>query len=247
LTEPVVGIVCALRSEARCLGLISATHEALSALADGSLVALSGVGWAAAAAAAERLVREGAAALASFGLAGGLDPALAAGTLLLPAQVTTPEGAAFSTDPEWRAQLAATSAAPVVGGRLVTARAAVTSATAKLALGRASGALAVDMESAAIAEVADRHGLPFVAVRAVVDDAAAGVPQAVLASTDAHGEVAVPRLLQALLRRPQDLPALLQLRGGYLRAARTLRGLARSGAPGRGAPLRRAGAGVYLA
>jgi adenosylhomocysteine nucleosidase len=247
LTEPVVGIVCALQSEARCLGLRSATHDALTELADGSLVALSGVGWAAAAAAGERLVSAGAAALASFGLAGGLDPALAPGTLLLPAEVTTPEGAAFSTDPEWRAQLAPAGAAPAMSGRLLTTRAPVTSAEAKLALWRVSGALAVDMESAAIAEVADRYSLPFVAVRAIVDGATAVVPAAVLASADVRGEVALPRLLHALLRRPQDLPALLQLSGGYLHAARTLRALARGGAPGRGAPLRRSAAGVYLA
>jgi adenosylhomocysteine nucleosidase len=191
------------------------------------------VGWNAATASAEHLAAAGARALASFGMAGGLDPNLRAGTLLLPLAIVTVEGATFPCASEWRMRLiAACRAAQLSSGTLVTSRAPVASVVAKAALHRSSGAAAVDMESAAVAQVAARGRLPFVALRAIVDEAAAAVPQAVLSSADAAGEVALARLLPALARRPQDLSALLKLGAGYRHACRTLRAVARSGALG---------------
>ena len=51
-------------------------HASVTARADGTLVAIAGMGGTAAAAAACKLVEAGAAALVSWGMAGGLDPAL---------------------------------------------------------------------------------------------------------------------------------------------------------------------------
>ncbi|MGH8201914.1 MAG: purine and other phosphorylase-like protein, family 1, partial [Steroidobacteraceae bacterium] len=78
-----IGIVSALAAEARTLGPTAHGAE-LRRLTDGALLAVSGIGENAAAAAARRLVLAGAGALASFGMAGGLDPALICGAVLLP-------------------------------------------------------------------------------------------------------------------------------------------------------------------
>jgi adenosylhomocysteine nucleosidase len=230
LTEPVSGVVCALRGEARCLGVRLSGTQRLGRAADGTLVALTGVGAAAAAAGAESLLAAGASALVSFGMAGGLDPALVPGALVLPAEVMTSSGETFLTAQAWCMHLTSLSrSGPAARGRLLSTATAVVSSAAKAELHRRTRAVAVDMESAAIAAVAQRRRAPFVAVRAIVDEAAAAVPRAVLASTDADGDAAVVRLLHELLRHPQELSQVVRLSRGYFRAGRTLRAVARSG------------------
>src|SRR5580692_7267264 len=61
-------------------------------------------------------------ALMSFGLAGGLDPTLDPGTVVLPSEVISRDGARFPTSPEWRRQLslAVAEMTRVVSGTLLT-------------------------------------------------------------------------------------------------------------------------------
>ncbi|HZC87472.1 MAG TPA: hypothetical protein VE266_10795, partial [Steroidobacteraceae bacterium] len=87
-----LGIVAALAAESRPLGPATRHGVQLATLADGTLLILSGVGSAAAANGARRLLDAGARALLSWGLAGGLDPSLTAGTVVLPREVISPEG-----------------------------------------------------------------------------------------------------------------------------------------------------------
>jgi adenosylhomocysteine nucleosidase len=231
LTIRVVGIVCALRSEARHLGRITSPPATVQPLADGNLRVLSGAGMGAAAAGARALLSAGADALLSFGLAGGLDPGLSAGRIIVPAEVLAPDGTVSGCDAPWCEHLAAALArhAPV-GGRLASVVAPLASAAAKRALFEASGACAVDMESAAIARVAEGGGVPCAVVRVVVDRAGDPVPAAVLAAMDAAGEVSPWRLCGLLLRDPGQLGALLRLARNFILAGRSLRTVARSGA-----------------
>jgi adenosylhomocysteine nucleosidase len=227
-----VGVVCALRSEARHLGHTLSRHPHLDALPDGLLLAVTGIGCAAAAAGAQRLVGSGAAGLVSFGLAGGLDPALPAGTIFLPSEIAAQDGALLSTDATWRARVRAAlnGRAPIDAGRLVTTRHPVAVVAEKAALFQASGARAVDMESFGVAEVARSCGVPFIAVRVIVDAAEETLPQAVIAATDAAGHTSLLQLLGQLARRPRELRSLVRLAHGYHRANRSLAAVARTGA-----------------
>ncbi len=231
MTDPVVGVICALRSEARHLGRTLVGQAGLESLPDGTLLAVTGTGLAAAAAGAERLLAAGATSFVSWGMAGGLDPQLRAGHLLLPAEIVNPDGQVLASDARWRAQLAASLSAlrPLTSGRLVSVRAAVPTAAAKAVLWRA-GALAVDMESSAVAALCERHGLPFIAIRAIIDDAATELPGALATATRADGGVAVWPVLTTLLRAPLQLGALLHLARAYAAANRTLAAVARRGA-----------------
>jgi adenosylhomocysteine nucleosidase len=238
LTDPVLGVVCALRSEARHLGRSVQRHAGIRSLADGTLVATSGMGLAAAAAGAGRLIEAGAGALMSFGMAGGVDPALRAGCLFLPPEVSSPEGARFACDPDWHRQLTRAFDAAVTHGQLVTVRAPLATVAAKAALHQATGARAVDMESSAVAELAGHHALPFIAVRAIIDDAQAQLPAAVAAATGGDGQVAGWRVFAHLLRHPGEAAAVLRLARAYAAANTALAGAAASGAlqPARGLP-----------
>jgi adenosylhomocysteine nucleosidase len=211
-----VGIVCALASEARHLRPT-----------DGALVITTGMGSSAASIGARALIDAGARALASWGMAGGLDPSLQPGEILLPSEVITSDGRAHPCEKGWRERLAATIEAR--SGRLLTSARSVGSVEDKAALFRGTGAVAVDMESAAIAEVAEQHGLPFLAVRVVVDSAEDVLPRAVTAAADNEGHLHIWRLIGALALAPNELAPLIRLAQRYRAANRSLASIARTG------------------
>ena len=151
-----VGVVAALAAEARALG-------ATGARSDGSFLLVSGIGAAAAASAASSLIDSRVTALMTFGLAGGLDPALAAGAIVLPEEVIARDGSRFATSSEWldRVRAAMHERDAPVGGALLTSTVALESIADKADAFRDTGAVAVDMESVAVAQVAAAHRLPF--------------------------------------------------------------------------------------
>jgi nucleoside phosphorylase len=188
------------------------------------------MGRAAAAAAARRLVLAGAGGLASFGMAGGLDPTLICGTVLLPDEIAAVDGAVsdiLPTSKDWRQRLrdAMPGSCLVCGGRLLTSGRPIARPDAKAAAWRQTGAVAVDMESAAIAQVAAQAGLPFIALRVIVDTAADELPGAVIAAS-AGGRLRVGQLISSLLRAPKDVGALIRLAARYRIATRMLAAVA---------------------
>jgi adenosylhomocysteine nucleosidase len=219
----VVGIVAALAAEARTLGPTKAAAAGPTALADGTLLAVSGVGFAAATRAAEALVRARVAALASWGMAGGLDPTLRAGRIFLPSEVISADGMGLPTARPWRERLATALAAqqPLELGRLLSSSHAIAAVAEKGALFQATGALAVDMESLAVAQIAATHGLPFIAVRVIVDTAHDALPRAVVEASRT-GRVQTWRLIGALALAPAEFATVIRLAHQYRMASRSL-------------------------
>ena len=224
-----VGVVAALEAEARTLGPAVRRRDGLSSLREGALLAVSGMGSAAAAAAARSLVDAGAAALMSFGLAGGLDPSLAAGSVVMPGEVISGDGARFLTSAGWCGQLrlAIIGLGPVACGTLLTVAQPIGGIADKARAFRETGAVAADMESLAVAQVAARHRLPFVAVRVIVDSALDALPPAVTAASR-EGRLNMRRLIGGLVAAPLDLLALMRLAKRYRTAMRSLTALARA-------------------
>jgi adenosylhomocysteine nucleosidase len=222
-----VGIVAALVAEARAVSSTTERRGVPLTLSDGTLLIVSGIGQAAATDAAQTLVNAGATALASFGLAGGLDPALAAGTIVLPVEVISTQNMMFQTSPEWRARVEAAlpNLSLVTRSRLLASSSAVTSVNAKATAFRDSGACAVDMESLGVAQVAAKYSLPFLVVRVIVDTAMDVLPKAVMTATDS-GHLRVSQLLIKLARRPADIIAVVRLGRRYQRAIRALQSVA---------------------
>jgi adenosylhomocysteine nucleosidase len=225
------GVVAALDMEARSLSLRTRRRDGLFEAGDGTLVAVSGMGCAAAVAAAGTLVDAGATALVSWGLAGGLDPRLQAGTICLPSMVVSRDGATFATDFHWREILTAAISQhlSVVSGKLLTSAVAIEDVAAKAAAFGETGAVAVDMESAGVAQVAALNKLPFVAVRAIVDTAGDTLPRAVLAA-GTEGRVRFAQLILGIASSPREIAPLLRLAKRYRAATRALGAVARTGA-----------------
>lgn len=182
----------------------------------------------------ERLVAAGASGFVSFGICGGLDPALASGTMLLPAAARSETGERYAVDQAWHDALMATLRAAglsVSTGDILGAAAIVHTPARKAALFRESGTVAVDLESHLVARAARAAEIPFVIVRAVADPAGRGLPAAALVGLDAEGRVALGAVLSSIARRPGQIPALLQVAldtrralGALFRGARTLGG-----------------------
>jgi adenosylhomocysteine nucleosidase len=188
----------------------------LGSFGEGSLLALSGIGRAAAAVAARALVDAGVSALMTFGMAGGLDPKLKPGSVVIPCELLSIDGARYAASRAWREQVAAAIGplrAVTEGNLLTTTHALETPAEKALAL-RDSGAVAVDMESVAVAEISAKHNLPFIAVRVIVDTAADRLPRAVVAASRA-GRVRFACLIGGLILAPQEIAPLIRLSQRY--------------------------------
>lgn len=222
-----LGVVVALPVEAGSFGL---EHRRAGdfEMFDWGMLAIAGLGFERAGEAARWLVERGARALLSWGVAGGLSSDLVPGDLLLPERVTSEEGE-WVTHPGLRARVRRVLGACLrEGGNLYCSRAPVASVQAKRALA-ACGMLAVDMESAAVAGVAQRAGVPFVAVKAICDPASREIPPIALRLLDQDGSVrwsAMPGVLREGPRAWRDLNLLREdmaaARGSLWRAARVL-------------------------
>jgi len=223
-----LGVVIALPSEAVCL-LGRDTPVGGPRQYRDILVSISGMGPERASQAAENLVRSGARALLSWGTAAALDPALRSGQLLLPEHILQVDGSRLSVDPRWRKALLERLGSMLRprGGTLISSNRAITTPSAKQTLFQSSGAVAVDMESAAVASIANTAGLPFACIRAIVDEAGMSIPELALTTVDAYGRPRLPLLLQGLLHRPATLPALIRLGRSFSRARTSLRTVSR--------------------
>ena len=154
-------------------------------------------------------------------------PGLARGTLIIGTEVACadsfPQWAAANHDLVKQFQAAADAEAlPVQQGRLVTSRHMVADPASKADLRGKSGACAVDMETIGIVKAAHEAGLPWVAVRAIVDSATDTLPPALLTTLREDGHVATGRLICRLCRSPQLLCHLLWLLGATAMARRHL-------------------------
>jgi len=162
----------------------------------------------------------------SFGIAGGLAPRLAAGTLLLPRMVIAGNDERLTTDAGLHGSvLAALAAAGLHAetGDLLAIETIVATPRAKAAEHAQYGALAVDLESQHAARAARAIGKPFLVLRAVADPAGRGLPPAALVGLHASGHAAPGRVLASLLRQPGQIPALVATARDTGRALRTLR------------------------
>lgn len=183
---------------------------------------------------ARGLLDGGARSLVSFGIAGGLDPALRPGALVLAEEVVLPGGGAVAADAAWRARLLARlqdAGRHAVGGRLLGSARVIAAPRDKQDCFEVHRAAAVDMESHAVAAVAEQASVPLLIVRAVADSAERALPRLVIGSIGADGEPRGGLVAGRLLLQPWTLPALMRLRGDARSALRTLSEVARIAGP----------------
>jgi adenosylhomocysteine nucleosidase len=210
------------------LGRLAGEEVALMATGDGPAAAAAGLAALLAAVRPRRLL--------VIGVAGGLTPGLAEGTLVAARRVVAGDGSAMPRDPD-AAWLAAALAGGAVGGVIVAADRIVADPAARQAVlqealpaaalagmpaGMPAAIATVDLESAAYARVAAAWSLPYLVVRAVLDPAGEELPLDFEACRDGSGRVSNRRVLWRALGRPRSLGKLWRLRARVRRAAASL-------------------------
>lgn len=156
----------------------------------------------------------------SFGVAGGLDPSLSPGDWVIASSVVSEIGR-FYGDATWaRGLLAALPGA--IYADISGVDQPLPDAAAKRLLWRKHGSVAVDTESHVAAMMAGRKGLPFAAVRVVLDPAWRGLPPAALVPLRRGGTPDVGNILRSLRRTPSQMWGLFKITADASRALAAL-------------------------
>jgi hopanoid-associated phosphorylase len=172
----------------------------------------------------------------SFGIAGGLDPSLAPGAVVIATGVIAAE-ARWASHPAvvrlWAHRL------EDIGGRVTLADIAgsdspLLTAEDKMVLRSATGAAVVDMESHVAATFAAARGMPFAAIRAVCDPADRALPPLAAEALRPDGGLDLPAILRSLARRPAQVAALPRLARDAATAFAALRRVRAALGPGLG-------------
>jgi adenosylhomocysteine nucleosidase len=164
-------------------------------------------------------------AVISFGIAGGLDPALQSGDVVVATAVIAEEGV-WKVPPSVVSAMAGrvrASGIPVAQGALVGAEEPILLPKTKASMREATNAIAVDMESHIGAAYAAGNNLPFAAVRVISDPAERALPPLAKRALKPDGRVDFAAVLAGLARAPSELSTLLRAGGDAGRAFAGLR------------------------
>lgn len=226
----ITGIVIALPEELSSLTSTKITKGHCVFIHPQLVVAVAGTGPRNAERAAQQLLAQGANQLISWGCAAALSPALKPGDLTLAAEFLAANGENVVIAKHWQTatkQLLARQL-NVHSGSLLESEQIVATAQEKAALHQRTQAIALDMESIAVARVAAQQQLPFLAVRAIADPVSMTLPGAISYAMNAEGEVQISKLLRYLMLHPFEISQLLKLGLHFHAALKTLKCVANS-------------------
>ncbi len=163
--------------------------------------------------------------LVSIGFCGALDSAIATGSIILPKAIVTADNERFETDAAWLSAVADRLAGlPLITQNTIyCATEVIETQSGKQATHSRCGACAVDMESAGIAHAATRFGIPFVAVRIVLDEVSDILPAATRDAVHSDGNLNIAGLLRGLASRPRDISGLIRLASKSSKAQKQLK------------------------
>jgi adenosylhomocysteine nucleosidase len=153
------------------------------------------------------------------GFGGAITPALKPGDLIIAESIVdATEGLEYPRErliPDPRLTALAmeqrVSGARLHKSVLVTTNRVLITAHEKREWKQRTGAVAVDMESAAAASAAVECGAKWISVRAITDDAEQDLPLDFNRLTDEHGNISSARITMAVLLRPWAVPGLMRL------------------------------------
>ena len=166
------------------------------------------------------------AAVVSFGLAGGLDPALGVGDLVVATRVARSTEAGTPCDMDVSDKLAGRLRVAGIAARrglLLAADAPIATTAKKRIVAAASGAIAVDTESHLAGDFATCHGLPFATLRVVCDRFSRDLPQLALNAIGPDGQLDFRMIGRELVSRPGQVMLLPETALATVRALLALR------------------------
>jgi len=225
----ITGIVVALPEELSTLTSKRIDKGCCVFITDALILAYSGAGANNARTASELLIAQGATQLISWGCAAALGESLKPGDLVLADTLLDAEGAQIGIPAAWHdcAKKLLSATLKVHVGSLAESLTIVATSQHKKRLYAQTGAVALDMESIAIAKVAQQNNLPFLAIRAIADPADMDLPKAITHSLNNEGDIVLSKLLLFIALHPAELPGLVKLGLHFNAAKNTLKWVAK--------------------
>lgn len=237
-SNPAFGIDRPSTNSCKALVVVGMEDERAAAEGDDAIIV---VGTANASRLRERLAKVDTShikAVFSFGVAGGLDPTLQPGDLLLSTQVMSQSlgTSGKMVEQSWmgNSTMLLTATLKMQKDHHITFRRGVFLGTdleardnekaEQVDFRKLTGADIIDNESHIAAQFASEHNLPFIAVRAVSDSVNHPLPPAALLPLDAEtGAPDGKAIAQSLLQHPLQIPALIRTAWEYHKAIRALK------------------------
>lgn len=154
----------------------------------------------------------------SAGFSGALLPTMKVGDVVVGNSIVDTQQKELQLD----MQMPANPDGGLYVGKLLMAEEIVRTVAEKRSLAERTGAIAVDMESLAVAEVCRDAKTRFLAVRTISDDMSADLPPEILTVVGSTGSLRLGAAVGAIIKRPGAVKEMWRLRGVANTAAERL-------------------------
>jgi len=156
--------------------------------------------------------------LLSCGFSGALLPEMKTGNVVMASSIVDQHDHELSLD----LNAASDPANGLYVGRILTSDAMIRTVEEKQQLAGKHAAIAVDMESLAVAQIAHDAKVRFMAVRVISDDMSADLPPEVLSVVGDTGVVRLGAAVGSIMNRPGSFKDMMHLRSNAQAAAKSL-------------------------
>lgn len=203
-----IGVLCALPFEAGLFKVLTYAQNDST-----FLIHTTGMGAERAKRGVEFLIKQSVTAIVSFGTAGGLDPSLQPGQLIIPDQILDEKKNIFLTDISLKKIMEQKfkSHLPIMNRAILQTDHIITSILHKKNLFSQYEAAAVDMESVSIAAAAKNAALPFAAARVIFDTATMCLPHWLPHVLNDNGSLQKMKFIKQAILHPDTWGSLFNL------------------------------------
>ena len=163
----------------------------------------------------------------SFGLAGSIDKNLKNGEIIIPSFIVNHQKKRFTSEKFSKLFISILNIQQKFNQGLYTSN-KIENLNTLNKLNKIKNVSAVDMESFYILEESRNKKIPFCCIRVIFDDLDFNIPRFISKSIDGDGKVIFKKLIEGILKEPQNIKFLFVMFKYYLRAKTNLKKVSRA-------------------
>lgn len=224
--QNIIGVLVPLPQEAKALGRWHYPYQQVFQHNEQLLICRSGVGYANAKEAAMKLIASGANQLISFGTAAALTSGLAVGNIVIPEIVVDTLGHRYLSQHPFRADcikfFSQKKDLVIHEGILSHASDVLRTSEHKKNLAKQTTAIAADMESFALAEIASENEIPFTVIRVISDEVDFQLPDIIISALSSAGHFNYAKFFLGLVQKPAEIVGCYELMLKFNKAKKTM-------------------------